>query len=222
MELIIDSSNIEQIKELNDLLTITGVTTNPTILTKSGREAMDVVKDLCEVLSEDQLLFIQTVQTSFEGIMEEAKMISSIRNKNMYVKIPVTHEGLRAIKECKKLGIHTLATAIYTADQAFLAAMNGTEYLAPYTNRMCNYGDGVQDVKDLIEMLRVNHMPAKVIAASFKNTYQVHELIKAGIQAVTVPCDVLYQMIDHPGTKIAVGEFSVNWQRAYNRNTFEK
>lgn len=222
MELIIDSSNIEQIKELNDLLTITGVTTNPTILTKSGREAMDVVKDLCEVLSEDQLLFIQTVQTSFEGIMEEAKMISSIRNKNVYVKIPVTHEGLRAIKECKKLGIHTLATAIYTADQAFLAAMNGAEYLAPYTNRMCNYGDGVQDVKDLIEMLRVNHMPAKVIAASFKNTYQVHELIKAGIQAVTVPCDVLYQMIDHPGTKIAVGEFSVNWQRAYNRNTFEK
>lgn len=222
MELIIDSSNIEQIKELNDLLTITGVTTNPTILTKSGREAMDVVKDLCEVLSEDQLLFIQTVQTSFEGIMEEAKMISSIRNKNMYVKIPVTHEGLRAIKECKKLGIHTLATAIYSADQAFLAAMNGAEYLAPYTNRMCNYGDGVQDVKDLIEMLRVNHMPAKVIAASFKNTYQVHELIKAGIQAVTVPCDVLYQMIDHPGTKIAVGEFSVNWQRAYNRNTFEK
>jgi TalC/MipB family fructose-6-phosphate aldolase len=222
MELIIDSSNIEQIKELNDLLTITGVTTNPTILTKSGREAMDVVKDLCEVLSEDQLLFIQTVQTSFEGIMEEAKKISSIRNKNMYVKIPVTHEGLRAIKECKKLGIHTLATAIYTADQAFLTAMNGAEYLAPYTNRMCNYGDGVQDVKDLIEMLRVNHMPAKVIAASFKNTYQVHELIKAGIQAVTVPCDVLYQMIDHPGTKIAVGEFSVNWQRAYNRNTFEK
>ena len=222
MELIIDSSNIEQIKELNDLLTITGVTTNPTILTKSGREAMDVVKDLCDVLSEDQLLFIQTVQTSFEGIMEEAKMISSIRNKNMYVKIPVTHEGLRAIKECKKLGIHTLATAIYTADQAFLAAMNGAEYLAPYTNRMCNYGDGVQDVKDLIEMLRVNHMPAKVIAASFKNTYQVHELVKAGIQAVTVPCDVLYQMIDHPGTKIAVGEFSVNWQRAYNRNTLEK
>ena len=221
MELIIDSSNIEQIKELNELLTITGVTTNPTILTKSNREAMDVVKDLCEVLSEDQL-FIQTVQTSFEGIMEEAKMISSIRKKNMYVKIPVTHEGLRAIKECKKLGIHTLATAIYTADQAFLAAMNGAEYLAPYTNRMCNYGDGVQDVKDLIEMLRVNHMPAKVIAASFKNTYQVHELIKAGIQAVTVPCDVLYQMIDHPGTKIAVGEFSVNWQRAYNRNTLEK
>ena len=222
MELIIDSSNIEQIKELNELLTITGVTTNPTILTKSNREAMDVVKDLCEVLSEDQLLFIQTVQTSFEGIMEEAKMISSIRNKNMYVKIPVTHEGLRAIKECKKLGIHTLATAIYTADQAFLAAMNGAEYLAPYTNRMCNYGDGVQEVKDLIEMLKVNNLPSKIVAASFKNTYQAHELIKAGIQAETLPPDVIMNMVDHPGTKIAVGEFTMNWQKAYHRTTLFK
>ena len=86
MELIIDSSNIEQIKELNELLTITGVTTNPTILTRSGREAMDVVKDLCEVLSEDQLLFIQTVQTSFEGIMEEAKMTANMEAKKIVVK----------------------------------------------------------------------------------------------------------------------------------------
>ena len=222
MELILDSSNIEQIKDLNELLTITGVTTNPTIITKSNREVMEVVKDLCEVLNEDQLLFIQTVQTDFEGIMEEAKAISKIRAKNMYVKIPVTHEGLKAIKECKKLGIHTLATAIYTADQAFLAAMNGAEYLAPYTNRMCNYGDGVEAVKDLIEMLRINNMSTKVIAASFKNTYQVHELIKAGIQAVTVPCDVVYQMIDHPGTAIAVDEFSDNWNKTYNRSALMK
>ena len=97
-----------------------------------------------------------------------------------------------------------MATAIYTADQAFLAAMNGAEYLAPYVNRMDNYGDGVGNVKDLIEMLRVNHMDSKVVAASFKNTHQVHELIKAGIQAVTVPCDVVFNMIDHPGTKIAL------------------
>lgn len=223
MELILDTSNIEQIKELNELLTITGVTTNPTIVTKSGKSPEALIKELIEVLSEDQLLFIQAVQTSYEGIMEEAKAISSLRSKNAYVKIPVTHEGLKAIKECKKLGIGVLATAIYTADQAFLAAMNGADYLAPYVNRMDNYGDGVANVKDLIEMLKVNNMESKVVAASFKNTRQVHELIKAGIQAVTVPCDVVYNMIDHPGTKIAVGEFSVNWAKAYNRSTlFEK
>ena len=170
MELILDSSNIEQIKDLNELLHVSGVTTNPTIITKSGRSFEDVVNDLIAVLDEEQMLFIQAVSTDVAGIVEEAKYIASLRKKNMYVKIPVTHEGLKAIKECKKLGIGVLATAIYTADQAFLAAMNGADYLAPYVNRMDNYGDGVENVKDLITMLKVNNMNAKVVAASFKNT----------------------------------------------------
>ena len=151
--------------------------------------------------------------------MEEAKYIDSLREKNIYVKIPVTHEGLKAIKECKKLGIGVLATAIYTADQAFMAAMNGADYLAPYVNRMENYGDGIKEVKDLIEMLRVNGLNSKVVAASFKNKKQVHELIVAGIQAVTVPVDVAYAMINHPGTEIAVGEFTENWNKAFGRRT---
>lgn len=217
MELILDSSDVEKIKELNDLLSITGVTTNPTIITKSGKEVETLIKELCDILSEDQLLFVQVVRTDYEGIMEEAKKISSLREKNILVKIPVTHDGLRAIKECKKIGIRTLATAIYTADQAFLAAMNGAEYLAPYVNRMDNYTDGIAQVKDLLEMLEVNHMTSKVVAASFKNTFQVHELIRFGIQAVTIPCDVAYSMIDHPGTKIAVDEFTQNWQETYHR-----
>ena len=219
MELILASSNIEQIKDLNELLHVSGVTTNPTIITKSGRSFEDVVNDLIAVLDEEQMLFIQAVSTDVAGIVEEAKYIASLRKKNMYVKIPVTHEGLKAIKECKKLGIGVLATAIYTADQAFLAAMNGADYLAPYVNRMDNYGDGVENVKDLITMLKVNNMNAKVVAASFKNTRQVHELIKAGIQAVTIPCDVAYNMIDHPGTAIAVDEFSENWKKAYGKTT---
>lgn len=219
MELILDSSDVKKIKELNELLTVTGVTTNPTIITKSGRAFEDVVKDLIDVLHEDQLLFIQAVSTDVEGIVEEAKYIVSLRKKNMYVKIPVTHEGLKAIKKCKELGIGVLATAIYTADQAFLAAMNGADYLAPYVNRMDNYGDGVENVKDLITMLKVHEMKAKIVAASFKNTRQVHELIKAGIQAVTIPCDVAFALIDHPGTSIAVEEFSEHWKDAYGKTT---
>lgn len=222
MELILDTADVKAIKELDELLTVTGVTTNPTIITKSGKQPEEVIQDICDVLSEDQLLFIQVVKTDFEGIMEEAEAISKIRPKNMLVKIPVTHAGLKAIKECKKRGIRTLATAIYSADEAFMAAMNGAEYLAPYCNRMCNYGDGVAEIKDLIEMLKVNNLPAKVVAASFKNVYQAHELIKAGIQAETLPPDVVYNMIGHPGTTIAVGEFSVNWQKAYGRDSLFK
>ena len=112
MELIIDTADVQAIKEINELLTVTGVTTNPTIITKSNKEPEVVIKEIADVLDEDQLFFIQAVATDFDGIMKEAKEISQIRPKNMYVKIPVTRDGLKAIKECKKLGIHTLATAI--------------------------------------------------------------------------------------------------------------
>ena len=102
MELIIDSADVAQIKVLKELCTVAGVTTNPTILTKSGREATEVIQDLIDILDEDQKLFIQVVKTDYEGIMEEAKKISQLRPKNMYVKIPVTHDGLKAIKEIPK------------------------------------------------------------------------------------------------------------------------
>lgn len=219
MELILDTADVKEIKKLNELLTIEGVTTNPTIITKSGKDFDTVVKEIIDVLDENQKFFIQVVSTTCEDIVEEAKYICSLREKNMYAKIPVSHEGLKAIKKCKKLGLGVLATAIYTSDQAFLAALNGADYLAPYVNRMENYGDGIKEVKDLIEMLKVNNMNTKVIAASFKNKKQVHELIVSGIQAVTVPIDVAYAMINHPGTEIAINEFNENWEKAYNRKT---
>lgn len=219
MELILDTADVKAIKELNELLTVEGVTTNPTIITKSGKEFDVVVKEIIDVLNEDQKFFIQAVSTTCDEIVEEAKYICSLREKNMYVKIPVTHEGLKAIKKCKELGLGVLATAIYTADQAFLAAMNGADYLAPYVNRMDNYGDGVANVIDLIQMIKVNNMNTKIVAASFKNTRQVHELITAGIQSVTIPVDIAFAMINHPGTEIAVDEFTQNWDKAYNRTT---
>ena len=219
MEFILDTADVTEIKKLNELLTVAGVTTNPTIITKSKKSFQDTVKEIIEALDENQTFFVQAISTTCEEIVEEAKYICSLREKNTYVKIPVTHEGLKAIKECKKLGLGVLATAIYTADQAFMAAMNGADYLAPYVNRMENYGDGIKEVKDLIEMLKVNGLSSKVVAASFKNKKQVHDLIVAGIQAVTVPVDVAYSMINHPGTEIAVGEFTENWNNAFGRRT---
>lgn len=221
MELILDTADVKAIQEINELLTIEGVTTNPTIITKSGKDFQTTINDILNVLSDEQKLFIQVVSTTCDEIVKEAQYICSLRQKNMYVKIPVTHEGLKAIKKCKALGLGVLATAIYTSDQAFLAALNGADYLAPYVNRMENYGDGIQEVKDLIEMLKVNQMPTKVIAASFKNKKQVHELIVAGIQSVTIPIDVAYAMMDHPGTQNAVLEFSDHWNQAFQRKTLQ-
>lgn len=220
MELILDTADAQQVKELSSMLTVTGVTTNPTIITKSGKTPEQVADDMLSTLSDDQIFFMQTVATDFDGMMRDARKICSLRPRNMYVKIPVTHDGLRAIKAAKAEGLGVLATAIYSADEAFLAAMNGADYLAPYVNRMCNYGDGIAQVTDLIEMLAINDMDTKVVAASFKSAYQVHELIVAGIQAVTVPPDVVRSMMDHPGTQIAVDEFSAAWRAAYGRDTF--
>lgn len=219
MELILDTADTTAISELNELLTVNGVTTNPTIITKSGRSFDEVAKEIINILNEDQKFFIQAVSTTCDEIVEEATYICNLRPKNMYVKIPVTHEGYKAIKKCKALGFGVLATAIYTSQQAFLAALSGADYLAPYVNRMDNYGDGVQDVIDLLSMLKNNDMKTKVIAASFKNTKQVHDLLKAGIPAVTLPIDVIKTMMDHPGTEIAVNEFSENWKKAYGLET---
>ena len=220
MEFILDTADLEAVKHLDELLTIDGVTTNPAIITRSGKQPEQVIKEFVEYLRPEQKFFVQVVSTDYEQMLEEARYICSLRPKNTYVKIPVTHNGYKAIKQLKSEGLGVLATAIYSADEAFLAAMNGADYLAPYVNRMCNYGDGIGQVLDLLQMLETQGFEnTKVIAASFKNTEQVHALIAAGIQAVTVPPEVAFTMINHPGTKIAVDEFSVAWQEAYGRDT---
>ena len=220
MEFILDTADLEAVKQLDELLTIEGVTTNPSIITKSGKTPEQVIKEFIEYLRPEQKFFVQVVSTDYEQMLEDARYICSLRPKNTYVKIPVTHNGYKAIKQLKSEGLGVLATAIYSADEAFLAAMNGADYLAPYVNRMCNYGDGIGQVLDLLQMLETQGFEnTKVIAASFKNVEQVHTLIAAGIQSVTVPPEVVFTMIDHPGTKIAVDEFSVAWREAYGRDT---
>ena len=218
MEFFIDSADIEAIRELCDFLPIDGVTTNPTIITKSGKEPEQVFNELCEVLTEDQKIIAQVVALDYEGILAEADKIAQIRGgKNIVVKIPVTREGLRAIPAVKAKGISVLATGIYSPDQAFWAAKAGADYLAPYVNRMCNYGDGVGQVAELIDTLAIYGFEAKVCGASFKNVDQVHQLLAAGIPAITVAPDVIRAMVDHPGTAIAVDEFTSNWEKAYGR-----
>ena len=220
MEFILDTADLEAVKQLDELLTIEGVTTNPSIITKSGKTPEQVIKEFVEYLRPEQKFFVQVVSTDYEQMLEEARYICSLRPKDTYVKIPVTHNGYKAIKQLKSEGLGVLATAIYSADEAFLAAMNGADYLAPYVNRMCNYGDGIGQVLDLLQMLETQGFEnTKVIAASFKNVEQVHALIAAGIQSVTVPPEVVFTMIDHLGTKIAVDEFSVAWREAYGRDT---
>ena len=219
MELFLDTADASAFAELNEVLTIEGVTTNPTIITRSGKTPAEVAAQMDAVLAPNQKLFMQVIAEDAQGMLEEARRICSIR-ENACVKIPVTTEGMKAIKLAKADGLCVLATAIYSADQAFLAAMNGADYLAPYVNRMENLGDGMGQVLDLVQMLAGSGLPAKIIAASFKNVYQVHQLICAGAQAVTLPPDIAWAMIKHPSTQIAVNEFVDAWEASFGRRTF--
>ncbi len=218
MELFLDTADAQAVKELSETLTIAGVTTNPTIITRSGKTLERVIDEMCKTLAPSQKSFFQVIATDFDGILEETRRICALR-ENAYAKIPVTPAGLRAIKAAKAEGLNVLATAIYSADQAFLAAMNGADYLAPYVNRMCNYGDGVGQVADLVAMLAANGLASKICAASFKNTEQVHEVICAGAQSVTVAPDIVWTMVKHPGTGIAVEEFGAAWESSFGRRT---
>lgn len=218
MELFLDTADAQAVKELSETLTIAGVTTNPTIITRSGKTLERVIDEICKTLAPNQKSFFQVIATDFDGILEETRRICALR-ENAYAKIPVTPVGLKAIKAAKAEGLNVLATAIYSADQAFLAAMNGADYLAPYVNRMCNYGDGVGQVADLVNMLATNGLPSKICAASFKNTEQVHDMICVGAQSVTVAPDIVWTMVKHPGTGIAVEEFSAAWENSFGRRT---
>lgn len=218
MELFLDTADAQAVKELSETLTIAGVTTNPTIITRSGKTLERVIDEMCKTLAPNQKSFFQVIATDFDGILEETRRICALR-ENAYAKIPVTPVGLKAIKAAKAEGLNVLATAIYSADQAFLAAMNGADYLAPYVNRMCNYGEGVGQVADLVNMLATNGLPSKICAASFKNTEQVHDMICVGAQSVTVAPDIVWTMVKHPGTGIAVEEFSAAWENSFGRRT---
>lgn len=217
MQLILDTGDVKQIKELSTILPIDGVTTNPTIVSKENKKFIDLIKEIDEVVGEDTPIHAQVLSTKFEEILEEALFISSLR-KNMYVKIPVTSDGLRAIKELKKQGIKITATAIFTAHQGFLAAKAGADYVAPYVNRLDNISaDGVGTVKTLVDIIDRYKLNTKVLAASFKNAQQVLELMKVGVHSVTIPPDIAKAMMEHPLTDWSVDKFIEDWENVFGK-----
>lgn len=219
MKLILDTADTAAIAKFNDYLALDGVTTNPTIITKSGKDYEAVLKEICEILNDDQTLYVQVVAEDFEGIVEDAKWIAKLPNKNIHVKIPVTNDGLKAIKAVRALGINVLATAIYTMDQAYLAMKVGANSLAPYVNRMCYYTDGIQEVANIQTVIDNYGYDCEIVAASFKNASQVRSLMLEGIGACTVPVDVMEQLFSNVNTDEAVKGFSENWANTYGKNT---
>ncbi len=216
MRLYIDSASIEQIRHLYEYFPIAGVTTNPSILVKEKRPFLEVLKEIREVIGEDKELFVQVIGDTAEEMVEEARFINRELSGIVVVKIPVTEEGLKAIKGLAMENIPTLATTIYTSFQALMAAMAGAKYVAPYVNRIDNLsGNGVKVVAEIAQLFATYQLQTEIVAASFKNVQQVHDVCLSGAQSVTVGPDLIEKFIAFPATAADVGVFKQEWQKAY-------
>lgn len=211
MEFYLDSADVKTIEKYVKNFNIKGVTCNPTIIIKDGGS----IKELVENVPKDTELYLQVLAQDHEGIIKETKQLMSL-SPNIIVKIPATPEGLIAIRKLKEEGIDTLATAIYSVNQALMAANCGAAYVAPYVNRMNNLEiDGIQSTLDIKKVFDEQNIDCKVIAASFKNTAQIQKLMVNGIKSVTIGADLLERIICNTESVQAAEDFADAWENAY-------
>ncbi|MBQ4259284.1 MAG: fructose-6-phosphate aldolase [Lachnospiraceae bacterium] len=217
---ILDTADLTAIKHCNEFYPLAGVTTNPSIIAKEGGDFWQLVKEIRAIIGKDKMLHVQTVQTTAEKMVEEAKLLKKELGGDFYVKIPIGEEGLKATMELKKLGIGVTMTAIFTPAQALIAAKAGASFVAPYVNRLDNIiGDGTEVVAQIVEQLENYKLDCKVLAASFKNAEQVHKCALYGCHSVTVSADILKNIISHPMTDAAIAGFEKDWAGAYGDKT---
>lgn len=208
MKLLIDDAHIDLIKKICDYYPVDGVTTNPSILAKSGRQPFEVLKEIRSFIGKDAELHVQVVAKDAEGMVEDAHRIVKELGANTYVKVPSVPEGFKAMKILVKGNINITATAIYTPMQAFLAAKCGASYAAPYVNRIDNMGfNGIQVTKQIHDIFKNNNLKTEVLAASFKNSQQVLELCEYGIEASTIAPDIIEGLVKNQAITSAVDDF---------------
>jgi fructose-6-phosphate aldolase 1 len=216
MELYLDTSDVAAVKKLARIFPLAGVTTNPSIVA-AGKKPL--LPELHDALGGKGRLFAQVMATTAEAMVDDARKLRAIIN-DLVVKVPVTAEGLAAIKMLKAEGIPTLGTAVYGAAQGMLSALAGAEYVAPYVNRLdAQGGDGIQTVVELQQLLTLHAPQAKVLAASFKTPRQALDCLLAGCEAITLPLDVAQQFINAPAVDAAVAKFEQDWQGAFGQTT---
>ena len=208
MKVLIDDANIESIKRITDLFPIDGVTTNPTILSKIGRNPKEVLKEIRKIIGDEADLHIQAVSISAKDIVEEGRIIVDQFGENTYIKIPANPQGFKAMKQLSSEGYKTTATVIYAPLQAFFAGKSGARYVAPYVNRIDNLGyDGIETTKQIHDILKINNLNTGVLAASFKNSNQFLQLVSYGVSGLTASPDVIDNLVKDENVDAATREF---------------
>jgi transaldolase len=212
LKLFIDSANLDEVREAAEMGIICGVTTNPSLVAKEGRDFRQVVSEICRIV--DGPVSAEVLSQDVAGMVSEAIEIAAW-SPNIVIKIPVTPEGLKATKQLSAKGIRTNLTLAFSTNQALLAARAGATYVSPFVGRLDDVGaEGMDVVSEIVEVFDTHGIETEVIAASIRHPRHVTQAALAGAHIATVPYKVLMQMVKHPLTDAGVARFLSDWEKA--------
>lgn len=212
MKFFIDTANVDEIKKAAELGVVDGVTTNPSLIAKEGRDFIEVVKEITEII--DGPISAEVISLEADKMVEEAEeLIRKINNKNLVIKIPMCKEGLKATKKLSEKGIKTNVTLIFSTAQALLAAKAGATYVSPFVGRLDDIGDdGIALIKDIVNVFAFYKLPTEIIAASIRTSAHVTAAARSGCDIATIPYNVFEQMLKHPLTTAGIDKFLEDWK----------
>ncbi|KAB3534703.1 fructose-6-phosphate aldolase [Alkaliphilus pronyensis] len=212
MLFFIDTANISEIKEIAEWGILDGVTTNPSLIAKEGRDLKEVIKEITTIV--DGPISAEVISLASKEMIEEAKELAEI-HKNVIIKIPMTEEGLKACKILTQMGIKTNVTLVFSAAQALLAAKAGATYVSPFLGRLDDIGhEGMGLIREIVTIFALHNISTKILSASIRHSMHVIEAAKAGSDVATVPYAVFKQMLKHPLTNNGIDKFLKDWEMA--------
>jgi len=215
MKLFIDTANVEEIKEANDMGVICGVTTNPSLIAREGRDFNEVIKEIASIV--DGPISGEVIALDSEGMIKEGRVIAKI-HKNMIVKIPMTQDGLKAVKVLTSEGIKTNVTLIFSTGQALLAARAGAAYVSPFLGRLDDISvDPLELISSISNIFNIHGIKTEIIAASIRNPMHVVNAAACGAHIATVPLKIILQMIKHPLTDSGIEKFMKDWKETFDK-----
>ena len=215
MKLFIDTANIAEIKRANDMGVICGVTTNPSLIAKEGRDFKTVVAEIAEIV--DGPISAEVISLEAGKMVEEALPLAKI-HKNVIIKLPMTEEGLKACKSLTEKGIKTNVTLVFSAAQALLAAKAGATYVSPFLGRLDDVGTrGMELIEEIVDIFAIQGIDCEIIAASIRNPIHVTRAARHGCHIATIPANVIWQMLGHPLTDIGIERFLKDWEGFENK-----
>ncbi len=219
MKLLIDCADLNQIKEMDAIFALDGVTCNPTILRRANQQPYPALIAIREYIK-DRDLHVQTISKDVDTIIKEANHITSKLGRHTFIKVPIDNVGMIAIRALKSAGFKVTATAVYDPMQAFLAAKAGADYVAPYVNRIDVINEqGIQTACLIHDILHKYELPCEVLGASFKRVDQVMGLLSHGVYSATLSYELLKHLLDNQHTQIAIDAFVADFEHLCGNNT---